>query len=412
MNNVNPKELGIQDFNYDLPDERVAKYPLPERDASKLLVYKDGQISDTSFKNIGEYLPAGSLLIFNNSKVVEARLLFQKATGGVIEIFALEPHERYADITSAMHATGSVEYKCLVGGAGKWKRGMILTKKVDFENNPVELSATISERRPDCFVIKLSWEPAHLPFASILHAAGQIPIPPYLHRDAETSDTERYQTVYAKEDGSVAAPTAGLHFTPAVLEALHEKNITTDFVTLHVGAGTFMPVKSETMNGHLMHAEFIDVTRATIEKLMQAGNVVAVGTTSMRTLESLYWMGLKIYLNPKISQQNLMIAQWEIYDELAAKSCDKKNALQSLLNWMDTHSMNRLIVKTQILIAPGYPFKIVNQLVTNFHQPQSTLLLLVSAFIGPDWKKVYAYAMQNDFRFLSYGDSSLLFANT
>lgn len=412
MKSRNPRELEIQDFNYDLPGERIAKYPLPERDASKLLVYKDGNITGDEFKNIAEWLPKNSMLVFNNSKVVEARLLFQKATGGVIEIFALEPHERYADISSAMHQTGSIEYKCLVGGAGKWKRGMVLTKDVVYENHHIVLSATITERRPDCFVIQLSWEPPQLSFAAILHAAGNIPIPPYLHRDAENSDAERYQTVYAKEDGSVAAPTAGLHFTPAVLQSLREKNILADFVTLHVGAGTFMPVKSGTMMGHPMHAEFLDVTRATIERLMEAQNIVAVGTTSMRTLESVYWMGLKCFLNPAITTGDLMITQWEIYDELASKACEKNVALQSLLHWMKVHSMTRLIIKTQILIAPGYSFKIVNQLVTNFHQPQSTLLLLVSAFIGPDWKRVYDFALQNDFRFLSYGDSSLLFGNT
>lgn len=406
---IDPRHISIKQFDYDLPDERIAKYPLDERDASKLLVYKNGEIVEDRFINLVSNLPENSLLIFNNSKVVEARLLFQKATGGIIEIFTLEPHEQYADITTAMNTTGSILYKCLIGGAGKWKHGMVLVKDVSYENENIHLTAKIVERRADCFVIELSWSPDNIPFASILHGAGKIPIPPYLHRDTETSDKERYQTVYAKQDGSVAAPTAGLHFTETVLHSLSLKNITTDFVTLHVGAGTFMPVKSETMEDHSMHAEFIDVSTVTIKNLIEKDNIVAVGTTSLRTLESLYWMGLKTLLDPSISIQQLMITQWEVYDDFTGRQVDKATALNALLKWMQSHNYTRLIVKTQILIAPGYPFKIVNQLITNFHQPQSTLLLLVCAFIGEDWKKVYDYAMHNNFRFLSYGDSSLLF---
>lgn len=412
MNQRHPKDISIQDYTYQLPDERIAKYPLAERDASKLLVYKNGVISHTGFKDIASYLPAGSLAVFNNSKVVEARLLFQKATGGIIEIFALEPHEQYADITTAMNAEGSVLYKCLVGGAGKWKRGMILTKAVSYNGLPIQLSAAIVDRRPDCFIIELSWQPANIAFASILHAAGQIPIPPYLHRDADSSDLERYQTVYATENGSVAAPTAGLHFTDDILHALAAKNIRAEYVTLHVGAGTFMPVKAATMHGHPMHAEFIDVSAATIKALLAHKNIIAVGTTSTRTLESLYWMGLKTMLNKNISLQELAITQWDVYDNLQHHEADKNMALRSLLAWMETHQLQRIIVKTQILIAEGYTFKMVNQLITNFHQPQSTLLLLVSAFTGGDWRKIYDYAIAHDFRFLSYGDSSLLFGNT
>ena len=382
---------------------------MEERDASKLLLYKNGQVSHTRFSKIADHIPAGSLMIFNNSRVIEARLLFQKASGGIIEIFTLEPHEKYADITTAMNEQGSIEYKCLVGGAGKWKRGMILTKEVAYENAVIHISAAITERRADCFVIKLSWTPGSIPFANILHAAGKIPIPPYLHRDAESSDSERYQTVYAKEDGSVAAPTAGLHFTPAVFQSLHVKKINTAYVTLHVGAGTFMPVKSGTMSGHPMHAEFIEVSQDLISKVSDNENIIAVGTTSMRSLESLYWMGLKTYLNQNISLDELAITQWEIYDNLVNHDVSKQNALLALVSWMQENAMDRLIIKTQILIAPGYSFKIVTGLVTNFHQPQSTLLLLVSAFIGNDWKQVYNYAMENEFRFLSYGDSSLLY---
>ena len=313
---MHPKEISIHDFEYHLPEERVAKYPLAKRDDSKLLLYRNGEITETNFTKIAEYLPANSLLVFNNSKVVEARILFQKISGGIIEIFALEPHEKYPDITTAMNATGSIQYKCLVGGAGKWKRGMVLTKNVFHENIDISLSATITERRSGCFVIELKWTPADIPFASILHAAGQIPIPPYLHRDADATDTERYQTVYAKEDGSVAAPTAGLHFTPEVLQSLAGKNIELEYVTLHVGAGTFMPVKTATMQHHNMHAEFIDVTADLIKKLLAQQTVISVGTTSMRTLESLYWMGLKTFINPGISVENIGIHQWEVYDEL------------------------------------------------------------------------------------------------
>jgi S-adenosylmethionine:tRNA ribosyltransferase-isomerase len=411
MSDLHPKNLEIKDFSYDLPDERIAKYPLEQRDASKLLVYQDGHILETQFCNLSNHLPQNSLLVFNNSKVVAARLLFQKATGGTIEIFALEPHEQYGDITTAMNATGSILYKCLVGGAAKWKRGMLLTREVQYDNQQINITANITERRPDCFVIELSWTPDHLAFAGILHAAGKIPIPPYLHRDADSTDAERYQTIYAKQDGSVAAPTAGLHFTDAVLQSLYAKNISASFVTLHVGAGTFMPVKAGTMQYHDMHAEFIDVDRATIKTIIETEHVIAAGTTSMRTLESLYWMGLKAFIDPAIALQNLAVTQWQVYDELQQKATDKQTALMALLNWMQARNLQRLIIKTQILIAPGYPFKIVKQLITNFHQPQSTLLLLVSAFIGNDWRRVYDYALQNNFRFLSYGDSSLLTLN-
>jgi S-adenosylmethionine:tRNA ribosyltransferase-isomerase len=407
---MHPKNLSILDFTYPLPDEKVAKYPLENRDASKLLLYRNGVISDTLFNHIAEHIPPGALLVFNNSKVVEARLLFKKESGGVIEIFALEPHEQYADITTAMNTTGSILYKCLVGGAGKWKRGMVLTKNVHHHSNSIAIEATIKERRSDCFVIELSWTPASLSFAEILHAAGQIPIPPYLHRDADNIDTERYQTIYAEADGSVAAPTAGLHFTPAVMQSLAEKNISQEYVTLHVGAGTFMPVKSATMQDHSMHAEFIDVSIGFIKKLITQHTIIAVGTTSLRTIESLYWMGVKTFRNPAIALRETSIQQWDAYETPSVENMvDKQTALQSLVHWLERNNLNRLIIKTQILIAPGYSFKIADALITNFHQPQSTLLLLVSALIGDDWKKVYDYALENDFRFLSYGDSSLLF---
>jgi S-adenosylmethionine:tRNA ribosyltransferase-isomerase len=406
---MHPKDISISDYTYDLPDQRIARYPLEERDASKLLLCKKGHISETRFRQLADFVPAQSLLVFNNSKVVEARLLFEKATGGIIEIFALEPHEQYADITTAMNVTGSIQYKCMVGGASKWKHGMVLQKQSHISDGRViTVSASIAEKRSDCFVIRFEWQPASLAFAQILHVLGEIPIPPYLQRQAEASDQTRYQTIYAKNDGSVAAPTAGLHFTQPVFEALQQKQIDRAFTTLHVGAGTFKPVKASTMAGHEMHAEFMEIDTALLRQLLQYSSVIPVGTTSMRTLESIYWMGVKAWHNQAIALTDLEIKQWEVYDELADKTVERNEALQALLHWMEHRNMGQLIVKTSIIIAPGYTFRICDGLITNFHQPNSTLLLLVAALIGPDWKAVYAYALENDFRFLSYGDSSLL----
>jgi S-adenosylmethionine:tRNA ribosyltransferase-isomerase len=411
---TDPQNISINDYSYSLPEEKIAKYPLPERDASKLLIYNDGVISEDVYKNISHNIPENSLLVFNNTKVVEARLLFQKATGGVIEIFCLEPHEQYADITTAMLQKEKVLWKCLVGGASKWKTGQVLEKKIQQDNKEIVLYAKFIEKRNESFIIELSWLPAALSFAEILHHTGAIPLPPYIKRAVEESDADRYQTVYAHFDGSVAAPTAGLHFTDTIFNALKEKNIQTDFVTLHVGAGTFKPVKSNTMQEHEMHAEWIDVSRNTIETILKNldNNIIAVGTTSLRTLESLYWFGRRPELRSGYMNGTgvpLSVSQWEPY-ETNAKDISAKNSLQSLLDWMDKNKLDRLVAKTQILIAPGYQFKIVKGLVTNFHQPQSTLLLLVAALIGKDWKEVYDYALQNDFRFLSYGDGSLLWS--
>jgi S-adenosylmethionine:tRNA ribosyltransferase-isomerase len=409
-----PKNISIHYYTYSLPEERIAKYPLAERDASKLLVYKEGEIAEDSYKNISHHIPSNSLLIFNNTKVVEARLLFQKPTGGVIEIFCLEPHEQYADITTAMLQKGKVLWQCLVGGVSKWKTGQLLEKKITQSDREIILYASYIEKRNDSFIIELSWSPTELSFAEVLHYAGAIPLPPYIKRAVEEADSERYQTVYAHFDGSVAAPTAGLHFTDSIFQTLKEKNILTDFVTLHVGAGTFKPVKADTMQEHEMHAEFIDVSRTTIENIVDNldNNIIAVGTTSLRTIESLYWLGVKESLVRSQESgvehyRQLSLSQWEAY-ELAKENISSKDALLALLHWMDKNKLERLVAKTQILIAPGYEFKIVKGLITNFHQPQSTLLLLVAALIGEDWKKVYDYALQNDFRFLSYGDGSLL----
>ena len=403
-----PKELSILDYTYPLADDRIAAFPLPERDASKLLIYDNGQISTDAYRQLADHIPADSLLVFNNTKVVEARLLFQKSTGGVIEIFCLEPHEQYADITSAMLQTGKVYWQCLVGGASKWKAGQVLEKKIRYHNEEITLQASYIEKRTGCFIIELSWTPDALSFAELLHAAGAIPLPPYIKRKAEDSDTERYQTVYAKHDGSVAAPTAGLHFTENIFTALREKNIRQDYVILHVGAGTFKPVKAEKMNEHDMHAEWIDVSHEFIGHLLESlnGNIVAVGTTSLRTLESLYWIGRKA-ASGELRVTCMEITQWEVYDQ-KGEEVSAKEALAALIEWMKANKLDRLVTKTQILIAPGYQFRIINGLITNFHQPQSTLLLLVAALIGEDWRKVYEFALTNDFRFLSYGDGSLL----
>lgn len=407
---TNPRTLSIKDFTYFLPEDRIVKYPLPERDASKLLIYKEGKITEDIYRNIPDHIPADALLIFNDTKVVEARLLFQKPTGGVIEIFCLEPHEQYGDVTNAMLQHERVIWKCLIGGASKWKHGQIPEKKITQSGNKFILKAKYIEKQTDCFMVELSWDHPSLSFAEVLHQAGSIPLPPYIKRDIEPGDAERYQTIYANLDGSVAAPTAGLHFTNHIFEKLKAKNIHKDFVTLHVGAGTFKPVKSETMREHEMHAEYFTVSRTAIKNLIQHldKNIIAVGTTSLRTIESLYWLGVKSTIGN--GQWATDITQWEAYDN-PYQTISPSDALHSLIHWMERHHLNHFTAKTQIIIAPGYTFRIANGLVTNFHQPQSTLLLLVAAFTGNNWRKIYQYALQNNFRFLSYGDGSLLWKN-
>ena len=413
---TSPKQLQIKDFDYNLPDEKIAKHPLAKRDASKLLIYKSGEINTDNFIHLANYLPESSLIIFNNTKVVEARLLFKKTTGTTIEIFCLEPADDYADITTAMLQHKKVLWKCLIGNAKKWK-DEILVKKILHNGKEIELSVKKISRQGENFIIEFSWNDEQLSFAEILHTGGVIPLPPYMHRDADDEDKNRYQTVYAKHDGSVAAPTAGLHFTGNVFERLSAKNIQRDFVTLHVGAGTFKPVKTETIEAHEMHSEFFEVSVELIEKLINASNqnIIAVGTTSLRTLESLYWMGVKISQQSTVNgQQNITIDditihQWDVY-ELNDENISFEDALHALLEWMKANNLNKLIAKTQIIIAPPYKLKVADILITNFHQPKSTLLLLVAAVIGNDWKKVYDYALNNNFRFLSYGDSCLFFA--
>lgn len=406
---THPKNLSIKDFLYHLPEEKIAFRPLAERDASKILIYDDGNIRQSTYQNISSFIPQKSLLVFNNTKVVAARLRFTKPTGGAIEIFCLEPHESYADVASAMKETARVQWLCLVGGAAKWKNGQVLAHTLQLQGRQIILQANFIEKRTDCFAIEISWNDDTMSFAEILHHAGNIPLPPYIKREAEIDDAQRYQTVYAKHDGSVAAPTAGLHFTTNVMAALHAKNIGTDFVTLHVGAGTFKPVKADVMEEHEMHAEFIEVQTSFIKRLISnlQNPIVAVGTTSLRTLETLYWLGCKLLQDANIfSNQMPFISQWEVYNITTEYSAGE--ALAALLEYANHTNHKKIMAKTQIIIAPGYRVRIVTGLVTNFHQPASTLLLLVAAFIGDDWRKVYNYALENDFRFLSYGDGSLL----
>jgi S-adenosylmethionine:tRNA ribosyltransferase-isomerase len=406
---MNPKNLLISDFTYDLPEQRIAKYPAEERDKSKLLVFKNEEITESVYRNLDEFLPDNTLMILNNTKVVEARLLFQKPTGGVIEIFCLEPDEQYPDISTAMHQKGKVSWKCLIGGASKWKHGSKLEKIITTGEGEVILEAAIVKRLVDCFVVTFTWQPEQFSFGEMLHIAGLIPLPPYLHRNVEEEDKSRYQTIYAQCEGSVAAPTAGLHFTATVFERLAAKDIHIDFVTLHVGAGTFKPVKSEKMAEHEMHSEIIDVSEEVIQTLINYLNktIVAVGTTSLRAIESLYWIGVKLIINPKTTIDEISVQQWDPY-EIKHYHISAKNSLESLHKWMVKNQLLRLITKTQILIAPGYDLKVVDGIITNFHQPRSTLLLLVAAVAGEKWKNIYDYALNNDFRFLSYGDGCLL----
>jgi len=403
MNDV--KHISIKDYNYDLPNERIAKYPLYERDLSKLLVYKNQRILESQYQFIDEYLPENSLLFFNNTKVIPARLFFKTSSQKDIEIFCLEPISQSTDVYSSMLKQGNSTWKCLVGGASKWKEQLVYLNTSD-----LQIKAEIKERLNGTFVLEFTWEPASKSFAEILQIAGAIPIPPYLKRDTEDIDLERYQTIYAQKEGSVAAPTAGLHFTERVFEKLKNKNIVPSYITLHVGAGTFKPVKSDTMADHDMHGEYIDVSLETLESLYHHidKTILAVGTTSMRTLESLFWIGDLISKQPDINQQELHIDQWYPYSNAYIR-LTAKEIIFNIIDYLKKNQLKTLFAKTSILIAPGYQFKIVNALVTNFHQPESSLILLVAAFIGEDWRKVYQYALDHDFRFLSYGDGSLLF---
>ena len=404
---MDTRHIQISDYNYALPDERIAKYPLPQRDHSKLLLYRQGEVSDDVFYNLPSHLPQGALMVFNNTRVIQARMHFRKSTGALIEIFLLEP-ACPADYEQMFQTRGRCSWLCLVGNLKKWKEGT-LTRTLNVEHGALNITATRKGEQGTSHLIEFEWDNSQVSFAELIDAAGELPIPPYLNRDTEESDKTTYQTVYSKIKGSVAAPTAGLHFTPEVLAAIDARGIDREEVTLHVGAGTFKPVKSAEIADHEMHTEYIAVHRQTLEKLLaHQCQAIAVGTTSVRTLESLYYMGLKALDNPDIDEEQLHVAQWEPYEEVKGKREEVKAALQALLTWMDRRALTVLHSSTQIIIAPGYDYKIVKMLVTNFHQPQSTLLLLVSAFVHGDWRRIYDYALTHDFRFLSYGDSSLL----
>lgn len=400
------RHIKIQDYNYPLPDDRIAKFPLQERDHSKLLIYKKGEIQEDKFFNVAEHLPKGALMVFNNTKVIQARMHFRKDTGALIEIFLLEPFAP-ADYEQMFQTTSECSWLCLVGNLKKWK-GQRLLREINVKGNAVNVKVDYEGEHHTSHLIKFSWDNPAVSFAEIIDAAGELPIPPYLNRETQESDKTTYQTVYSKIKGSVAAPTAGLHFTENVLSALDTHGIDREEITLHVGAGTFKPVKSEEIGGHDMHSEFVCVHRSTIEKLLKhGGKAIAVGTTSVRTLESLYYVGLKLMDDNSLPEEGLHVNQWEPYAD-SVKNVNPADALRQILDYMDRKEITSVHFSTQIIIAPGYDYKIVNTLITNFHQPQSTLLLLVSAFLHGDWKKVYDYALSHDFRFLSYGDSSLL----
>ena len=411
---MDTKHIHISDYNYPLPDERIAKFPLAERDQSKLLLYKHGEVSEDIFCNLPNHLPEKALMVFNNTKVIQARLHFRKETGALIEVFLLEPAAP-ADYEQMFQTRGGCSWYCLVGNLKKWKEGT-LSKQLTIHDSQFTFMATRGELHGTSHRIDFTWDDDSISFAEILESMGELPIPPYLNRESQESDKITYQTVYSKIQGSVAAPTAGLHFTDRVLASLDAHGIDREEVTLHVGAGTFKPVKSEEIEGHEMHTEYICVRRQTLEKLLTHDcQAIAVGTTSVRTLESLYYMGLKVLRNPDVQESELHVNQWEPYDasqnekgEKRNEKCNVKASIQALLDWLDRNRLKALHSSTQIIIAPGYDYKIVKMLVTNFHQPQSTLLLLVSAFVKGDWHQIYDYALSHDFRFLSYGDSSLL----
>lgn len=408
------QHIKIQDYAYPLPDERIAKYPLAQRDQSKLLLRKsDGTLREDVFEQLPNYLPKGALMVFNNTKVIQARLHFHKSTGALIEIFCLEPFSPL-DYHQSFAAKDEVSWTCLVGNLKKWKEGA-LTREVLVQDHAVTLTAERVGEQGTGFEIRFSWDDASISWAEILDSIGELPIPPYLNRDTEESDLKTYQTVYSRIKGSVAAPTAGLHFTEAVLKNLDARGIERNEITLHVGAGTFKPVKSEEIAGHTMHAEWIAVPRTSIERLLaHDAQCIAVGTTSVRTLESLYYIGVRLHecrtAGRTLSDDDLHVPQWLPYEYAASTPTPLTavEALQEILHYLDEHQLQTLHTATQIIIAPGYQYKIVRTIVTNFHQPQSTLLLLVSAFVGGRWREIYDYALAHDFRFLSYGDSSVL----
>lgn len=415
------KHIHISDYNYDLPDSRIAKYPVSPRDTSKLLIYRHGEISDDIFYNLPKYLPQKSLMVFNNTKVIQARMHFRKETGALIEVFLMEPAAP-TDYELMFQTRGECSWLCMVGNLKKWKEGS-LVRTFDVAGSTINFKATMRRDIIDAksggtnYWVDFAWDNPQVSFAEILDAVGELPIPPYLNRETQDSDKTTYQTVYSKIKGSVAAPTAGLHFTDKVLAAIDAAGVRREELTLHVGAGTFKPVKSEEIDGHTMHTEYVCVRRDTLQTLLDYDCcAIAVGTTSVRTLESLYYMGVKLEANPDAAEEDLHVCQWEPYEKADGTpvggnlidGITPQKAISNIIAWLDKNNLKTLHSSTQIIIAPGYEYKIVKVLVTNFHQPQSTLLLLVSAFLKGDWRNVYDYALSHDFRFLSYGDSSIL----
>ena len=402
---VNPEKINIADFKYDLSQERIAQFPMDQRDRSKLLIYQDTQISEDRFDHIDEYLPEQSLLVFNNTRVIRARLIFFKSSGARIEIFCLEPAPPTGDFILAFENRSFSYWKCLIGNSKKWKTGS-LEQKILINGESYKFSATRISREGDISLIKFQWEPADKSFATILEQTGNVPLPPYMNREAESLDSERYQTIYAKLDGSVAAPTAGLHFTDKVFRSLEQKNISRHFVTLHVTAGTFRPVKSPTIKEHEMHVESIMVTRELLKSLKETDyrKIIPVGTTSLRTLESIYWYGVKLAV---LGETNCSINQWDPYQEQFTTNMSHHDSISTILSYMDKCGIDELHGETRLIIIPGYKFRMAGGLITNFHMPGSTLLLLVAAMVGDNWKQIYQYALDHQFRFLSYGDSCL-----
>jgi S-adenosylmethionine:tRNA ribosyltransferase-isomerase len=401
-------DIRLDQIQYDLPDDRIARFPLPQRDASKLLVYKGGQIEHVAFTDLPRQLPPNSYLVFNNTRVIPARLYFTRATGALIELFLLSPIDpdtgAVPPISQAMEATGEVVWQAMIGNRKRWKPGETLETRIPMPSGDVTLRADWFDTAQS--LIRLSWQPAELPFAQLIEQVGQIPLPPYLNREATTDDRETYQTVYSKKEGAVAAPTAGLHFTPSVFDELAQQGIEYDYLTLHVGAGTFQPIKTDDIRQHFMHTEQVVYTVANLQNLLdRIGHIIPVGTTSMRALESLYWMGVKVMRQePKPFTLDQHYAYQLPADQLPAPV----DAVQAVLDYMATYSLETVTAHTSIYITPGYSLRLCNGIVTNFHQPGSTLILLIAALIGDDWKRVYQEALDNGYRFLSYGDSSLL----
>jgi S-adenosylmethionine:tRNA ribosyltransferase-isomerase len=408
---VKKPSISIEAFDYLLPEEQIAYNPLEHRSDSKLLVWDPSIIKDDQYKNLAHYLNENHSLVFNNSKVIPARLFFEKQTAqgtSLIEIFCLEPTSDFLPITKAMEAKRKVNWKCLVGGAKKWKEPT-LTQKINYQGTEIVINATKLKNTEGTFEIEFTWNLEEVSFSELLHLIGKIPLPPYIQRETNENDIDRYQTTYASIEGSVAAPTAGLHFDDFIFNSLREKGVSSQYLTLHVGAGTFMPVKTNDIAEHTIHAEFIEVNKSFIEWLASTNNkIVSVGTTSLRTMESLYWMGCRVLENENIN--NLILEQWDAYNN-DYKRYSKKEALDALIQWLEKRNETKLIAATQLMITPGYSFKIANGLITNFHQPKSTLLLIIAAIIGPKWKEVYQHALTNGYRFLSYGDGGLYWIN-